>query len=298
MTLQRKFLARNGLLVVMLLLLGAASIWGLLGLRQQVNLALYEYQNLQTIESAESSTAKAQTLLTSDPATTQEAISHLQDAERLARSFGAGDDSDNGPNVYNVEKRMSDVTAVRALDAIGNLQDDPTNPTTRKEVNDTIKVMLDDMHQIASNCHGLIQTTQTAATTRLRTTIWTMGGLSLAALVGAMLTSVSQYRLVMTPLQKLRAGVKDVAAKQFAARVEPSGSGEFVELASEFNTMAARLEELYRTLEEKVAQKSKELVRSERLASVGFLAAGVAHEINNPLSIISGYAELSLKSLL
>ena len=45
-------------------------------------------------------------------------------------------------------------------------------------------------------------------------------------------------------------------------------------------------------------QKSKELVRSERLASVGFLAAGVAHEINNPLSIISGYAELSLKQLL
>ncbi len=42
----------------------------------------------------------------------------------------------------------------------------------------------------------------------------------------------------------------------------------------------------------------QELVRLERLASVGFLAAGVAHEINNPLSIISGYAELSLKALL
>ena len=92
--------------------------------------------------------------------------------------------------------------------------------------------------------------------------------------------------------------MKDVAARQFAARVEPSGSGEFVELANEFNTMAAQLQELYRTLEEKVAQKSKELVRSERLASVGFLAAGVAHEINNPLSIISGYAELSLKALI
>ena len=59
--------------------------------------------------------------------------------------------------------------------------------------------------------------------------------------------------------------------------------------------MAAELESFYKKLEEKVVAKSKELVRSERLASVGFLAAGVAHEINNPLSIISGYAELSIK---
>src|SRR3954468_15199117 len=118
MTLQRKFLARNGLLVVMLLLLGAASIWGLLGLRQQVNLALYEYSNLQTIESAESATAKAQAILAGNPASAAAAVTQLQAAERLARSFGAGDSDDDGANVYNVEKRMSDVTAVRALDAI------------------------------------------------------------------------------------------------------------------------------------------------------------------------------------
>jgi signal transduction histidine kinase len=54
---------------------------------------------------------------------------------------------------------------------------------------------------------------------------------------------------------------------------------------------------LYRGLEEKVIQRSRELVRSERLASVGFLAAGVAHEINNPLSVISGYAELASTKL-
>jgi len=89
-----------------------------------------------------------------------------------------------------------------------------------------------------------------------------------------------------------------VADKQFTERVVSSGGGEFSELADEFNTMAGKLDELYRNLEEKVAEKSKQLVRSERLASVGFLAAGVAHEINNPLSIISGYAELSLKCLL
>ncbi len=298
MTLQGKFLVRNGVLVVMLLLLGAASIWGLWGLRQQVDLALYEYSNLQTIESAESAAARAQTLLNAEQPQVPAAVAQLENAERLSRSFGADDGDADGPNVYNVEKRMSDFSAARASDAIAKLQDDPTGDATRKEVHGSIVAMLDDMHQIASNCNGLIQTAQSAATHRLRTTMWTMGGLLLATLAGAMLTSVSQYRLVMTPLKQLRAGVRNVAAKRFAERVEPSGSGEFVELAGEFNTMAAELEELYRTLEAKVAEKSKELVRSERLASVGFLAAGVAHEINNPLSIISGYAELSLKCLL
>ena len=83
MTLKRKFLVRNGLLVVMLLLLGAASIWGLWGLRQQIDLALYEYSNLQTIESAESCTAKAQAAMAAEPPDAAAAIVQLQQAERL-----------------------------------------------------------------------------------------------------------------------------------------------------------------------------------------------------------------------
>jgi two-component system NtrC family sensor kinase len=118
---------------------------------------------------------------------------------------------------------------------------------------------------------------------------------ALAALVvlASMIASVVSYLSVMAPLKRLHLGVRRVASGAFEQRLEEDGSREFADLANDFNHMAAELAALYTDLEKKVRLKSHELVRSERLASVGFLAAGVAHEINNPLNIMSGYAEMA-----
>jgi signal transduction histidine kinase len=65
--------------------------------------------------------------------------------------------------------------------------------------------------------------------------------------------------------------------------------------------MTTRLRDMYRDLARQVNERSRQLVRSERLAGVGFLAAGVAHEINNPLASIafcSEALEARLKQLL
>jgi two-component system NtrC family sensor kinase len=108
---------------------------------------------------------------------------------------------------------------------------------------------------------------------------------------------VKQFRVLVRPLLWLREDMKRSAANEYREQVRLRGDREFKDVATFFNGLAGDLAQLYRSLEEKVIAKSRELVRSERLASVGFLAAGVAHEINNPLSVISGYAELAMKSL-
>jgi two-component system, NtrC family, sensor kinase len=157
-----------------------------------------------------------------------------------------------------------------------------------------------DLDGVASSCLQFVTNRQEAASADLAENGALVGGFSLAGAVAALMLSVVQYRLVMLPLRRLRQGVRRVAEAQFSQKLDPSNMGaspEFLDLALEFNRMAGELDDFYRRLEEQVRAKSRELVQSERLASVGFLAAGVAHEINNPLNIISGYAELTTRQL-
>jgi two-component system NtrC family sensor kinase len=115
-----------------------------------------------------------------------------------------------------------------------------------------------------------------------------------AALLAGLIVR-SQYRDLIRPLRQLREGVRRIAEGDFKERLPLAGAAEFSQLAANVNGMAEEIDSLQADLECRALARSRELIRSERLTSVGFLAAGVAHEINNPLNIITGYAELSLR---
>jgi signal transduction histidine kinase len=88
-------------------------------------------------------------------------------------------------------------------------------------------------------------------------------------------------RAVVKPVDDLVDAARGVAQGRFEIRVAGPEKGELGELARAFNGMA-----------EELSAREKRLIQSERMAAIGQLATGVAHEINNPIGIIRGYLKM------
>jgi two-component system NtrC family sensor kinase len=154
---------------------------------------------------------------------------------------------------------------------------------------------------------GLLEKAFTAVRDRVILSFFAIATLGFIVIIG-----ITYYEIhrITRPIGELVEATRNIAAGQFDQEVKVA-TGEIGLLSASFNTMLKSLrqmrgdlEEWGRTLEQKVKERTDELVamqakvaQSDRLASLGKLAAGVAHEINNPLGGILSLTALSLEDM-
>jgi two-component system, NtrC family, sensor kinase len=144
------------------------------------------------------------------------------------------------------------------------------------------------------------------------------GALGVMAALFALLALAASYfflgsaRTIFAPLERMKLTMDAVASGSSDARVgEPGSRDEIGDLARHFDslldmlqTKTDELERLNAELDRKVADRTarlevaqKQLLMSEKLAAIGQLTAGVAHEINNPIAVIQGNLDLAREVL-
>ena len=309
-TIRRKLLLGLGIVLAMLVFLAAGSLLGLSAYKQSIRELEFEIseapQRMQLIEQI----ARLQFPLRRTPRDviqariqrellleqTEAVRDSLQDFHRRCDSLPGGPDPQRQlavmhPMLTRLEEQLD--VQIDRTDALEELEGRPERVA---ELQSRAVEMLSQAIEIPDPVDSPARSLARAKRVYRTASVTVAVSASICLLLFLFLLRQG-YVWIFDPIRQLHQGALRVAHGDFDYRVQLKTRDEMAEVAEAFNQMTARFQEIAGDLDRQVQERSRQLVRSERLAGVGFLAAGVAHEINNPLSAVAMAAE-SLESRL
>lgn len=282
------------LVVGMVSLLSAGSFFGLYSYRQSNKTFDYQRKQLYLLGSLEVTVSNLN--FTVDP---EQRLQSLQNIEQriaqyrqsLERAITEGFTDKESAQAQRAELAQMDETVTQMKQwgarpsAGANMQVDRFGMIGHVRI--LVGVLVTKLESLRGIIHAEVNDRVEQDRANYRTSLAVVYSSTVLVLVMLFLLVWLGYRSVFYPIRELHLGVRRLAQGNFDSRVEVDSGDETQELGEAFNEMADRLQAIYKDLNRQVEDRSRQLIRSERLASVGFLAAGVAHEINNPLASIA-----------
>ena len=214
------------------------------------------------------------------PADIQEVTRYASKADELLESSAA--DFSGLALEPQILKVQNEVRAYRAL-MEEYVKDDPAGTRQKELLEIQIRKVGKDIVAITERMAGVERSLIRATLDRFRTILLiSIALLSLLMIVIGWLLS----RMVVRPLRHMDSCVEAVSSGRLDRIIVPSDDSEIISITQAFNHMIGELE-----------LRQKRLLRSEKLASLGTMLAGVAHELNNPLSNISLSCQILLEEI-
>jgi two-component system, NtrC family, sensor kinase len=205
------------------------------------------------------------------------------DGNRMRTDTRIGDDSRERATLEKIDVVITRIEKQDDDDGVGWFL---ATDATISKLRDDVETLRELAAELPRNLHARLHALANEVRTQYRIAIplaWVTAAVATLLLAAA----VQLFRKwIARPLTTLVRGSREVAAGKFDHRIRLESDDEMRELAEAMNAMTARFQEIRDDLDCQVRERTKQVVRSEQLASVGFLAAGVAHEINNPLASI------------